>query len=71
MPSYPSGMSVSTRMLRLLADTLGRHRHQIRSRWRKLSAGHQALLALAYLGKGETYADPACRFKIGTSTVYR
>ena len=28
--------------------------------WRKLSAGCQALLAVAYLRKGETYADLAC-----------
>jgi hypothetical protein len=26
---------------------------------------------VAYLRKGETYADLACGFKIGTSTVYR
>jgi hypothetical protein len=26
---------------------------------------------VAYLRKGETYADLACRFRIGTSTVYR
>jgi Helix-turn-helix of DDE superfamily endonuclease len=26
---------------------------------------------LAYLRKGETYADLACGFQIGTSTVYR
>jgi hypothetical protein len=69
--SYPSGMSVSTRALNLLAESLRRHRNQIRTWWRKLSAGRQALLALAYLRKGETYTDLACGFKIGTSTVYR
>jgi hypothetical protein len=26
---------------------------------------------VAYLRKGETYADLACGFKVGTSTVYR
>lgn len=71
MLSYPSGMSVSSRALNLLADTLRRHRNQIRSRWRKLSAGDQALLTLAHLRKGETYLDLACGFRIGTSTVYR
>jgi hypothetical protein len=30
-----------------------------------------ALLVLAHLRKGETYADLACGFKVGTSTVYR
>ena len=34
-------------------------------------AGRQALLVVAYLRKGETYADLACGFGIGTSTVYR
>jgi transposase len=26
---------------------------------------------IAYLRKGETYADLACGFEVGTSTVYR
>jgi DNA invertase Pin-like site-specific DNA recombinase len=46
-------------------------RNQRRSRWRKLTAGRQALLVVAYLRKGETYAALACGFEIGTSTVYR
>jgi hypothetical protein len=69
--SYPSGMSVSSRALGMLADTLRRHRNQRATRWRKLSAGRQALLVIAYLRKGETYAELACGFTIGTSTVYR
>jgi hypothetical protein len=69
--SYPSGMTVSSRVLRLVADTLRRSRKEIGSRWRKLTAGRQARLVLAYLRKGETYTDLACGFKIGTSTVYR
>lgn len=32
---------------------------QIGSPWRKLSAGRQALLVLAYLRKGETFAELA------------
>ena len=68
---YPSGMTVSGRALNLLADALRAHRNQRATGWRKLSAGHQALLVVAYLRKGETYADLACGFKIGTSTVYR
>jgi transposase-like protein len=69
--SYPSGMSVSSRALRTLADALRRRRCEQATRWRKLSAGRQALLVLAYLRKGETYADLACGFGVGTSTVYR
>jgi hypothetical protein len=69
--SYPSGMSVSSRALIMLADALRQRRNEQATRWRKLSAGRQALLVVAYLRKGETYADLACGFKIGTSTVYR
>ena len=68
---YPSGMSVSTRALTVVSDLLRRHRRERATRWRKLSAGRQALLVIAYLRKGETYADLACGFRVGTSTVYR
>ena len=71
MLSYPSGISVSSRALTTLAEVLRRHRNQRATRWRKLSAGRQALLVVAYLRKGETYAELACGFRIGTSTVYR
>jgi hypothetical protein len=64
-------MTVSSRALGLLAGALRAHRNQRATRWRKLSAGRQALLVVAYLREGETYADLACGFKIGTSTVYR
>jgi hypothetical protein len=69
--SYPSGMSVSSRALGMLADALRRHRNQRATRWRKLTAGRQALLVVAYLRKGETHAELACGFMIDTSTVYR
>ena len=71
MLSYPSGMTVSNRALIMLADLLRAHRTQLRTRWRRLDAGQQALLTVAHLRKGETYADLACGFRIGTSTVYR
>jgi hypothetical protein len=64
-------MTVSSRALTTLTDALRAHRSQRATRWRKLSAGRQALLVVAYLRKGETYADLACGFGIGTSTVYR
>jgi hypothetical protein len=67
--SCPSGMSVSSRALNLLADALRRRRNQLATRWRKLSVGRQALLVLAYLREGET--ELACGFEVGTSTVYR
>ena len=62
MLSYPSAMTVSNRALIMLADALRRHRTQLRTRWRRLDAGHQALLVVAHLRKGETYADLACGF---------
>src|SRR4029450_8261864 len=64
-------MSVSTRALTVVSDLLRQHRNERATRWRKLSAGRQALLVVAYLRKGETYAELACGFGIGTSTVYR
>jgi len=69
--SYPSGMTVSNRALIMLADLLRAHRTKLRTRWRRLEPGQQALLTVAHLRKGETYADLACGFGIGTSTVYR
>lgn len=71
MLSYPSGMTVSNRALRLLADALRARRNALRTRWRRLDAGRQALLVVAYLRKGETYADLGCGFAVGASTVYR
>src|SRR5689334_8394601 len=64
-------MTVSNRALIMLADLLRAHRTKLRTRWRRLDAGQQALLVVAHLRKGETYADLACGFRIGTSTVYR
>ncbi len=34
-----------------------------------MPAGRRALPVVAYLCKGSTYADPACGFDVGTSTV--
>jgi hypothetical protein len=48
-----------------------RHRTGIRSVWRKLDPGRQALLVLAYLRKAETYADLAAGFAISTTTAWR
>jgi hypothetical protein len=64
-------MTVSSRALTTLTDALRAHRTRHATRWRKLTPGRQALLVVAYLRKGETYADLACGFGVGTSTVYR
>jgi hypothetical protein len=68
---YPCGLDVSSRSLRLLAARLREHRRRIGSRWRRLSAGRQALLALAHLRNGTTYAQLAAGFRVGTSTACR
>ena len=72
MPSYPSGMTVSNRALITLADALRQHRTPASGPdGGGCTAGRQALLVVAHLRKGETYADLACGFGIGTTTVYR
>uniref|UniRef100_UPI0024A9BF38 transposase family protein n=1 Tax=Streptomyces sp. CC208A TaxID=3044573 RepID=UPI0024A9BF38 len=68
---YPSGVDVSSSALRFLAQQLRRHRRAIGSRWRRLSAGRQALLTLAHLRMGHTYSQLAAGFDIGTTTAYR
>lgn len=71
MPSYPAGLTVSNHALITLADALRQRRSQVGTRWRRLSAGRQALLVVAHLRKGETYADLGVGFSIGTTTVFR
>nr|WP_107909050.1 transposase family protein [Streptomyces chartreusis] len=68
---YPSGVDVSSSALRFLTQQLRRHRRAIGSRWRRLSAGRQALLTLAHLRVGHTYAQLAAGFGVGTTTAYR
>ncbi|CAA9273317.1 MAG: hypothetical protein AVDCRST_MAG83-3408 [uncultured Arthrobacter sp.] len=62
---------MSNHALITLSDALRRRRAQVRTRWRRLSVGRQALLVVAHLRKGETYADLAAGFGIGTTTVFR
>ncbi|MEV5092156.1 transposase family protein [Streptomyces griseoincarnatus] len=68
---YPSGVDVSSSTLRFLEQQLRRHRRAIGSRWRRLSAGRQALLTLAHLRMGHTYAQLDAGFGIGTTTAHR
>ncbi|MCP9985820.1 MULTISPECIES: IS5/IS1182 family transposase [Streptomyces] len=68
---YPSGVDVSSSALRFLSARLRQHRRVIGSRWRRLSPGRQALLALAHLRMGHTYAQLAAGFGVGTTTAYR
>src|SRR5215469_7045209 len=65
------GLPLSCKTLNYAAGIIRRHRKSIRSCWRKLNPGHQALLVLAYLRKGETFAELAAGFAVGTTTAWR
>jgi hypothetical protein len=71
MLSYPSAITLSTRTLNWLAELIRAHRAVARSRWRRLDAAGQALLVLAHLRNGDTYARLAAGFGIGTTTAWR
>ena len=54
-----------------LPGSSGAIARSIGSAWRKLNPGRQALLVLAYLRKGEAFAELAAGFGIGTATAWR
>lgn len=68
---YPSAIDLSSRTLRHLSGLLAGHRRRIGSRWRRLTCGRQALLVMAHLRCGDTYARLAAGFHIGIATTYR
>ncbi len=68
---YPAALPLSRQSLTCTAGIIRRHRKRIGSPWRKLNAGQQALLVLAYLRKGETFAELAAGFGVGTATAWR
>jgi hypothetical protein len=68
---YPSTIDLSSHTLRYVAELLRAHHRRIGSRWRRLPAHRQALLVLAHLRNGDTYARLAAGFHIGIATVYR
>ena len=68
---YPAALPLSSQTLLYVAGVIRRHRKKAGSCWRKLNPGRQALLVLAYLRKGETYAGLAAGFGIGTATAWR
>lgn len=63
---YPSGIDLCSRTLQHLSGLLAGHRRRIGSRWRRLTCGRQALLALAHLRCGDTYARLAAAFRVGS-----
>ena len=68
---YRAALPLSSRTLNYVSGIVRRHRAAIGSMWRKLNPGQQALLVLAYLRKGETFADLAAGFGVGTATAWR
>lgn len=68
---YPSGIDVSTSTLRYLSACLRTRRRERGTRWRRVSVSRQALLVLAHLRYGHTYAQLAAGFGVGTTTAYR
>jgi hypothetical protein len=68
---YRAALPLSCTTLAYLAGVARRHRKKIGSCWRKLNCGRQALLVLAHLRNGETFAALAAGFGIGTATAWR
>lgn len=68
---YPSSIDLPSRNLRYLTGQLTSRRQEISTRRRRRTASRQALLALAHLRCGDTYAQLATGFGIGIATVYR
>ena len=68
---YRAALPLSCKTLNYAAGIIRRHRKSIGSRWQKLNPGRQALLVLAHLRKGETFAELAAGFAVGTTTAWR
>src|ERR1051326_6000195 len=68
---YRAALPLSAQTLAYVAGVIRRHRKKIGSSWRRLSPGRRALLALAHLRNGETFADLAAGFAVGTATAWR
>jgi hypothetical protein len=68
---YRAALPLSSRTLTFVSAIIRWHRISIGSLWRKLNPGQQALLVLAYLREGETFAELAAGFGVGISTAWR
>jgi hypothetical protein len=68
---YHAALPLSSRTLTFVSGIIRRHRSATRSRWRKLNPGKQALLVLAHLRKGETFAELAAGLGVDVTTAWR
>ncbi|WP_030158856.1 IS5/IS1182 family transposase [Glycomyces sp. NRRL B-16210] len=68
---YQAALPLSTRTLNFTARLIRAHRKAIRSRWRAIDPGQQALLTLAYMHQGHTYDQLAPGFGISRATAAR
>ena len=68
---YRAALPLSRQTLTYVAGIIRRHRAAIGSPWRKLPPGGQALLVLAYLRKGDSFAEIAAGFGVSTATAWR
>ncbi len=71
MLSCRASLPLSRQTLTFAAGIIRRHRIPVGSLRRKLNPGQQALLVLACLRKGETFASLAAGFGAGTATAWR
>src|SRR6184192_3749308 len=69
--SYRSALPVSAATIGWLAGLITAHRARIASRWRKVTAGQQAVLVLAMLRKDERLLDLAGPNGVSASTLRR
>ncbi|MEU7000685.1 transposase family protein [Nonomuraea sp. NPDC046570] len=68
---YRAAVDLSRSTLNYVAGLIRRHRKTIKSPWRRLNPGQQALLVLVHLRKGETLTEIAAGFGIGVATAWR
>jgi len=68
---YRAALPLSRPTLDYVTGVIRRHRKATGSCWRKLTPREQALLVLAYLRKGETFADLAAGSGVSTATAWR
>jgi len=67
----PAALPLPAQALTYAAGVIRRHREKIGSAWRKLNPGRRALPVLACLRTGDTSAELAAGFGIGTATAWR